>query len=66
MDAARGIAAAIEPFASGQYVNGLADEGSGGVERAYLQGTLTRLRALKQRHDPDNVFRGNHNITPSG
>jgi FAD/FMN-containing dehydrogenase len=65
MDAARGIAAAIEPFASGQYVNGLADEGSGGVERAYPQETLARLRALKQRHDPDNVFRGNHNITPS-
>ncbi|MGH2418195.1 MAG: FAD-binding oxidoreductase [Candidatus Limnocylindria bacterium] len=62
---ARRYAGAIEPFASGAYVNALSDEGSGGVERAYRSDQLRRLRELKARHDPDNVFHLNHNITPA-
>jgi len=65
--APRRFAAAMEPFASGVYVNSLADEAEGGgVRAAYYAATLERLTALKDRYDPDNVFHLNHNIPPSG
>jgi hypothetical protein len=60
----RHYAAAIEPFASGVYVNDLAEEGPGGVKRAYGSETTARLTALKDRYDPDNIFHLNHNIQP--
>jgi FAD/FMN-containing dehydrogenase len=66
MTLARASAAAIEPFASGVYVNALADEGQAGVRRAYSEAKLERLAALKRNWDPDNVFRLNHNIAPTG
>jgi FAD/FMN-containing dehydrogenase len=62
--AARRFGAAIEPFASGVYVNVLADEGESGVRRAYPADKLGRLAALKRRYDPDNVFHLNQNIRP--
>jgi FAD/FMN-containing dehydrogenase len=31
---------------------------------AFPAATLERLRALKERYDPDNVFRDNFNIAP--
>jgi FAD/FMN-containing dehydrogenase len=65
MAAPRRYAAAMAPFASGVYVNGLADEGAAGVRHAYYARTLERLTAVKDRYDPDNVFHLNHNITPS-
>jgi FAD/FMN-containing dehydrogenase len=61
---ARRFGAAIEPFASGAYVNALGDEGEQGVRRAYGTAKLARLRELKRRYDPENVFHLNHNITP--
>jgi FAD/FMN-containing dehydrogenase len=65
--APRRFAFAMEPFASGVYVNSLADEAEGGgVRAAYYAATLERLTALKDRYDPDNVFHLNHNIPPSG
>jgi FAD/FMN-containing dehydrogenase len=64
MAAARRYAAAVEPFASGVYVNALTDEGETGIRRAYGAGKLARLAALKDRYDPDNVFHLNHNIRP--
>jgi FAD/FMN-containing dehydrogenase len=63
--AARRSADALEPFASGVYVNALADEGAEGVRRAYLPEKLARLTALKDAYDPHNVFHLNQNIQPS-
>jgi FAD/FMN-containing dehydrogenase len=62
--AARQCRAALEPFASGVYVNVLGDEGESGVRRAYPAGKLARLAALKRRYDPDNLFHLNQNIRP--
>jgi FAD/FMN-containing dehydrogenase len=64
MSAARRYGAAVEPFASGVYVNDLTDEGEAGIQRAYGPDKLARLAALKDRYDPDNVFHLNHNIRP--
>ncbi len=63
--AARAYGAAMEPFASGVYVNNLGDEGEAGVRRAYRPDKLARLRDIKRVYDPDNVFRGNQNIPPA-
>jgi FAD/FMN-containing dehydrogenase len=65
MSAARRYGAAVEPFASGVYVNDLTDEGEAGIRRAYAASTLERLAALKDHYDPDNVFHLNHNIRPT-
>jgi FAD/FMN-containing dehydrogenase len=64
MAAARRYAGAVEPFASGVYVNALGDEGQAGIQRAYGTDKLARLAALKGRYDPENVFHLNHNIRP--
>ena len=63
--AARRTAAALEPFASGAYVNTLSDEGARGISRAYSPEKLARLTALKDAYDPANVFHLNQNIRPS-
>jgi FAD/FMN-containing dehydrogenase len=63
--AARRSAAAMAPFASGVYVNALADEGAEGLRRAYSPAKLARLVALKDTYDPHNVFHLNQNIRPS-
>jgi FAD/FMN-containing dehydrogenase len=62
---ARRTAAALDPFARGQYVNTLSDEGAEGVRRAYPPDKLARLTALKDKYDPQNIFHLNHNIPPS-
>jgi FAD/FMN-containing dehydrogenase len=64
MAAARRAAAALDPFASGAYVNVLTDEGAQGVQRAYPPAKFARLTAVKNVYDPDNVFHLNHNIPP--
>lgn len=46
------------------YVNFVGDEGEDGLHAAYPEPTLRRLRDVKRRHDPDNVFRFNHNVAP--
>jgi FAD/FMN-containing dehydrogenase len=63
--AARAYAAAMEPFATGMYVNAIIDEGDAGVRRAYDDAKLARLAELKRRYDPENVFHLNNNIRPA-
>ncbi|HEX3788653.1 MAG TPA: FAD-binding oxidoreductase [Pseudonocardiaceae bacterium] len=62
---ARRAGAALEPFASGVYVNALSDDGAEGVRRAYPPAKLARLTALKDSFDPHNIFHLNHNIRPT-
>lgn len=57
---------ALEPFATGaEYVNfpGLYEDNDRMVRGAF-GANLDRLVALKQRYDPTNLFRLNHNIRP--
>jgi FAD/FMN-containing dehydrogenase len=49
----------------GAYVNFLGEEGAERVRQAYPGGTWDRLRAIKARYDPDNLFRLNQNIPPA-
>ena len=49
----------------GAYVNFLGDEGAARTRSAYPGRTWDRLRQIKQRYDPDNVFRRNQNIPPA-
>jgi hypothetical protein len=65
MTLARRTAAALKPFAHGQYVNTLSDEGDEGVRRAYPPEKLARLTTLKDKYDPENVFHLNNNVRPS-
>lgn len=60
--AARGCAAALEPYASGNYVNTMGNES---IKRAFPPAKLARLTALKDTYDPGNVFHLNQNIAPS-
>ncbi len=61
----RRLAATLDPWSSGAYVNALPDEGDAGVHRAYGAATYTRLRQVKAVWDPANVFRLNQNIPPA-
>jgi hypothetical protein len=63
--AARAYGQALEPFASGAYVNTLVDEGDAGVRRAYDDAKLARLAQVKRRYDPENAFHLNTNIRPA-
>jgi hypothetical protein len=59
-----GLAAALHQ-GDGAYVNFLVDEGPERVREAYPGPTWDRLRAVKGRYDPTNLFRLNHNIPPA-
>lgn len=58
--------AVLEPHQTGAYVNFLDRDDEARVRSAYGDEKYRRLAALKQRYDPENVFRLNHNIKPSG
>ena len=51
---------------AGVYVNFVGDEGPERVRAAYPGATWDRLAAVKATYDPDNLFRLNQNVTPSG
>ena len=57
--------AALRSFATGGYVNFMGDEGNEGTRAAYGEERLKRLVAVKDKYDPENMFRFNQNIQPS-
>jgi FAD/FMN-containing dehydrogenase len=61
---ARDFFKASQPFASaGAYTNFMTQEEGDRVEAAYGP-SYARLKKIKQKFDPDNVFRNNQNIKP--
>lgn len=50
---------------TGAYVNFLADEGASRVRDSYPGPAWDRLREVKRRYDPTNMFRLNQNIPPA-
>ncbi len=56
--------AALAPPHAGAYVNWLMEEGEDRVRQSYGDERYDRLRALKRRYDPENVFRLNQNVRP--
>ncbi|MEK6207446.1 MAG: FAD-binding oxidoreductase [Chloroflexota bacterium] len=64
---ARRFAGALTPGSAGaSYVNYMnADEPSERVRLAYGDQKFDRLRQIKKRYDPDNIFRFNQNILPA-
>ena len=60
---ARDFWSALEPFHTTVYVNFLGDEPER-VREAYGAEKYDRLRTLKRKYDPDNVFHLNQNIRP--
>ena len=64
---ARGLADDISPHTTtGVYLNYTSDQGEDRVRSTYGPEKYDRLVALKDRYDPDNLFRLNQNIPPSG
>ncbi len=55
---------AMHPYsAGGAYVNFMMDEGETRVKATYRE-NYERLREIKNKYDPDNLFRVNQNIKP--
>jgi hypothetical protein len=61
----RSFWSALEPHQTSVYVNFLMEEGEERIRQAYGAAKYERLKALKRRYDPDNVFRLNQNIPPA-
>jgi len=60
-----GFVAALKQGDDGAYVNFLVDEGEARIRAAYPGKTWDRLRAIKRRYDPTNLFRICQNIPPA-
>jgi len=61
---AREFFTAAAPHAAGSvYINFLTQDETARIREAYGP-NYPRLQAIKQRYDPDNLFRFNHNIRP--
>lgn len=59
-------AAILKPWATGQvYLNYIGNEGQKRIDTAFGEHKMRRLRELKRKWDPHNVFRHNHNIRPA-
>ncbi len=57
---------ALEPFGAGCYINMSSEATDTEIARAFPQETLNRLREIKDRYDPNNIFDANYNIRPIG
>jgi FAD/FMN-containing dehydrogenase len=65
IDWSRETFAAMRPhFGSGRWLNYLGDDQAEDAIRAAYGPNYDRLREVKRRYDPDNVFHLNHNIAP--
>ncbi len=62
---AREFAREVQRGERGAYVNFLADEGEARLREAYPGQTWERLREIKARYDPTNLFHLNQNIPPT-
>jgi FAD/FMN-containing dehydrogenase len=63
----RGVAEAMAPYTTaGMPLNFVADRNEQRVRSTFGEEKYARLVALKDRYDPDNVFRNCANIRPSG
>ncbi len=62
---ARDFFGATEPFATGGVYVNFVSEDEGRTEAAYGD-NYARLAELKQKYDPDNLFRTNQNVAPAG
>jgi hypothetical protein len=60
-----GLAGVLRQGEPAGYVNFVPDDSPGRVAEAYPEPTLTRLREVKARFDPENLFRRNVNIPPA-
>lgn len=58
------FAAALQQSDQGAYVNFLGEDGAERIRAAYPGSTWDRLRHVKNRYDPTNLFRLNQNIVP--
>jgi alkanesulfonate monooxygenase SsuD/methylene tetrahydromethanopterin reductase-like flavin-dependent oxidoreductase (luciferase family) len=54
----------LAPYFSGLYLSFETDQRPERLTEAWPEKALDRLRRLKKRYDPDNVFRDNFNIDP--
>jgi FAD/FMN-containing dehydrogenase len=62
----RDLAGSMKPWASGYaYLNFIGDEGAARVEAAFGAEKWKKLRAIKKKWDPQNLFRLNQNIPPA-
>ena len=56
----------MKPWTTGRvYLNFLGDEGQGRIEAGFGPEKYARLRTLKAKWDPTNLFRQNQNIPPA-
>ncbi len=61
---ARSYWQALAPYHTSVYVNFLMNEGENRIRQAYGSEKYERLKTLKHRYDPTNLFRLNQNIRP--
>ena len=60
-----GLANSLGKDGAGGYVGFLGEADEATIRAAYPGATWDRLRELKRRYDPDNLFHLNHNIPPA-
>ena len=56
----------LQPNDDAAYVGFLGDDGPSRIRAAYPGSTWERLVRIKATYDPTNLFRLNHNVTPTG
>ena len=62
----RELISAMKPWSTGRaYINYIGDEGVSRVEAAFGPEKFRKLQALKDKWDPENLFRHNQNIPPT-